>query len=171
MSITENIFLAGNVAPWFSYIVIKPHGTGHFLNGVTVTGNKFRAMNGVVERAERVDTSFADLNYGRTKNVNFAKNTYHNVPHQPTNPLRVTFESNSAYSVWGVPTDGGLPFGGYARGVDSVVLHAGMVDSSNNRSHTVPHILPEQGANKDQVNLEWQYPVRGTVTLLVRMDK
>jgi hypothetical protein len=40
LSITDNVFLSGEVAPWFSYIIVKPHGAGHFLSGVTITGNR-----------------------------------------------------------------------------------------------------------------------------------
>ncbi|MEM6658846.1 MAG: glycosyl hydrolase family 28-related protein, partial [Pseudomonadota bacterium] len=43
MSITDNIFYSSEAPPWFSYIVIRPHGPGHFLNGLAVTGNKFRS--------------------------------------------------------------------------------------------------------------------------------
>ncbi|MCB4380036.1 right-handed parallel beta-helix repeat-containing protein, partial [Synechococcus sp. MU1644] len=68
-SMTDNVFLSGSVAPWFSYLVIKPHGAGHFLNGVTVTGNRFQSINGQIDRAERVDTSFADLDYDRNRSV------------------------------------------------------------------------------------------------------
>ncbi|MEO0390425.1 MAG: glycosyl hydrolase family 28-related protein, partial [Pseudomonadota bacterium] len=28
LSITDNVFLSGDVAPWFSYIIVKPHGAG-----------------------------------------------------------------------------------------------------------------------------------------------
>ncbi len=75
MSITDNIFLSSEVAPWFSYVVIRPYGTGHFLNGLTVTGNKFRSINGNIDRAERVDTTFADLDADRYANVTFDNNT------------------------------------------------------------------------------------------------
>jgi len=53
LSITDNVFLSGGVALWFSYVVIKPHRVGHFLNGMTITGNKFRSINGFIDRAER----------------------------------------------------------------------------------------------------------------------
>lgn len=170
ISITDNIFLAGNVAPWFSFIVIKPHGTGQFLNGMTVTGNKFRCMNGSITRAESVDTSFANLNFSRMKNVNFSENTYHNISQQPSNPLRLNMRQNSASALWWVPTNGGLPFGGRARGVDSIVVHADLVDVSNNRAHLAPTVRLERGSNGDQVDLEWSASVRGTVTALIRMD-
>ena len=46
LSITDNVFLCSNVAPWFSYIVVKPFGSGHFVNGMNVSGNTFRASGG-----------------------------------------------------------------------------------------------------------------------------
>ncbi|MEO9592572.1 hypothetical protein, partial [Rhodopirellula bahusiensis] len=100
LSITDNIFLAGAVANWFNYIIIKPHGIGHYLNGVTVTGNKFRCINGSIERVDHVDTSFAGLDYSKFKNVTFEANTFHNVSVQPTNPLRVKHSQGSTSQVW-----------------------------------------------------------------------
>ncbi|MGB7318925.1 MAG: glycosyl hydrolase family 28-related protein, partial [Planktotalea sp.] len=35
LSITNNTFLCSDVAPWFSFIVIKPYGSGHTLRGLT----------------------------------------------------------------------------------------------------------------------------------------
>ena len=53
--------------------MIRPYGSGHFLNGLTVTGNSFPASNVDIDRAERVDTSFANLNPERYSNVSFEK--------------------------------------------------------------------------------------------------
>lgn len=113
LSITDNVFLSGDVVPWFSYFVIKPHGAGHFLNGVTVSGNRFRSINGTISRAERVNTSFSDLDHSKNREVYFDGNSYHNVSEQAHNPLVVEHTQNSNAKVWTIGTNKKLPFEGY----------------------------------------------------------
>lgn len=170
MSISDNIFLSGAVAPWFSYIVVKPHGTGHFLNGVSVIGNRFRSINGSIDRAERVDTSFSDLDFSRTKNVTFEGNSYHLVDKQAFNPLRVRHVEASASKTWRIDMNGELPFGGWARGVDGIVAIGVIRNGQSDAKHTMPYVNLEQGANKDQINLVWDEAVSGEVSVSVRID-
>jgi hypothetical protein len=170
MSIADNIFLSGDVAPWFSYIVIKPHGAGHFLNGMSVTGNRFRSINGSIDRAERVDTSFADLDYSKLKHITFEGNTYHSVNKQVSNPLRVRHTEASASTNWDVVMDGELPFGARARGVDSVVALGEITDGLNATVFSMPYVETENGANLDEIRLVWETPVKGKVAVTVRID-
>lgn len=170
MSITDNIFLSGDVAPWFSYIVVKPFGAGHFLNGVTVSGNKFRSINGSIDRAERVDTSFADLDFSRFKDVTFQGNSFHQVSAQVANPLRVRHTEGSVAQSWSIGTDGQLPFGGQVRGVDSIVALEAVTDANGQAQFSMPYARIEQGANLDQVVLVWDRPVQGEVAVSVRSD-
>jgi Pectate lyase superfamily protein len=170
LSVGDNVFLSGDVAPWFSYIVVKPHGTGHFLNGISVTGNKFRSLNGPIDRVERVDTSFADLDFSRTKNVMFDGNSYHAVTKQVVNPLRIKHSQSSNATTWTVETDGELPFGGWARNVDSVVATDNIRNASSLNRFSMPIAHAEQGANKDQVSLVWEEAMRGEVTVVIRID-
>ncbi len=59
MTITDNIFTANDVAPWFTWIMIKPFGTGHYLSGLHVSNNTFRSLNGRIDRGrKRVDHSW-----------------------------------------------------------------------------------------------------------------
>ncbi len=171
MSVSDNIFLSGDVAPWFSYIVVKPHGTGHYLNGVSVNGNKFRSINGLIDRAERVDTSFSDLDFARFKNITFEGNTYHNVTKQVANPLRVRHSQGSAVQSWNVGTDGELPFGAWARGVDSIVALDRIRNSGSSTIYSMPYVLTDQGANKDEIRLVWEEAARGEVSVIIRVDK
>ncbi len=67
LTITGNMFTTNDVADWFNFIVIKPYGPGHFINGFAVIGNVFRSLNGRIDRVEHVDTTFADLDYSRTR--------------------------------------------------------------------------------------------------------
>ncbi|TNJ44780.1 glycosyl hydrolase family 28-related protein [Phaeobacter sp. B1627] len=171
MSITDNVFLSGDVASWFSYIVIKPFGTGHFLNGVSVTGNKFRSINGTIDRAERVDTSFANLDFTRTKDVFFDGNTFHNVNTHSRNPLRVDRDLASVASTWTVATDGRLPFNGHSRGVDGVVIEGALRNSGGAVVYPSHYVRTNEGSNRNEVDLVWPEAVRGAVRVLVRMDR
>lgn len=170
MTISENIFLSGDVAPWFSYIVLKPHGTGHFLNGVNITGNRFRSINGTIDRAERVDTSFAGLDYSRFKNVTFDGNSYHNVSQQASNPLRVRHGEATAVKNWDVSTDNKLPFGARAKNVDAVVATSVVTKAGGGALHSMPYVLSEQGPGKNQIRLVWSEPVAGEVNTTIRID-
>lgn len=170
MSITDNIFLSGAVAPWFSYIVIKPYGAGHFLNGVTVSGNNFRSINGVIDRAERVDTSFAGLNYSRIRDVTFSGNAYHGVHKRAASPLRLRHDQRTAAKSWVIDTDGELPFLGRARAVDAVVALGEIRNAQSVVKHAMPYARLEEGGNRDRVILTWDEAARGEVSLMVRVD-
>ncbi|GHF44375.1 glycosyl hydrolase family 28-related protein [Seohaeicola zhoushanensis] len=170
MTITDNIFLCGDVAPWFSFLVVKPHGAGHFLNGVSVRGNKFRSAQGSIERAERVDTSFADLDHSRAKDVTFEGNSYFQVAAQIANPMRLTHAEATAATTWVVDLAGQLPFGGQARGIDALVALGPIRTAGNATRFAMPHVLLAQGGNKDRVHLVWEEAVKGEVGLSLRMD-
>ncbi|WP_170448387.1 glycosyl hydrolase family 28-related protein [Ruegeria arenilitoris] len=170
MSITDNIFYSSDVAPWFAYIVVRPHGVGHFLNGMTVTGNKFRTANGSIDRVDKVDTTFADLNPDRHVNVTFADNTYHNVTLKTANPLRVRHEQNTAASAWTVDSDGAFPFGGQARSCDSVVVLDGLRTAFGTLRYTAPYVQLQQGTNQDQIKLRWSEALSGEVSVIMRIE-
>lgn len=171
LSITDNVYLSGDVAPWFSYFVIKPHGAGHFLNGVTVSGNRFRSINGTIDRAERVDTSFSDLDYSRNREVFFAGNSYHNVSQQAHNPLVVAHTQNDHAKTWTIGTNKKLPFQGYCIFVDSVALTGDIRNQSGVKQFESPVAKGRVGANEDQFTLEWSTEMLGQIRATVRMDK
>lgn len=170
-SLSDNVFLASDVADWFSYLVVKPHGSGHFLNGVTVRGNRFRSINGTMTRAERVDTSFADLQHDRNRSVSFDGNSYHNVSNQAENPLVVAYDQNTNAKIWTIGTDNRLPFGSYCLFVDSVALTGDIRDTSNARVYENPVGKGRIGPNDDEFTLEFASIVRGQIRATVRMDK
>lgn len=59
-----------------NFILIKPYGAGHFINGLTVTDNLFKKTTGPQLLAvEGIDTSFATLDLGRTADMLFSGNT------------------------------------------------------------------------------------------------
>ncbi|MDE4193311.1 glycosyl hydrolase family 28-related protein [Phaeobacter gallaeciensis] len=171
LSVTDNVFLSGEVAPWFSYIVVKPYGTGHFLNGVTVSGNKFRSINGFIDRAERVDTSFSGLDFSRSKMVFFEGNTFHGITSPAASPLRLEYTQGSAATTWIIDTDGQLPFEGHARKVDAITALGPISTSGGSKRYAMPYAEVEQGSGKDRVKLNWQDAVKGEVQVIVRVDR
>lgn len=170
MSITDNIFYSSEAPPWFSYIVIRPHGPGHFLNGLAVTGNKFRSSSSDIERAERVDTTFADLNKDAHINVTFQNNTYHGVDKKAANPLRVRHNQNTASSFWAIGTSEQLPFGGKARSCDAVTLLGPTVSLFGSVRFFSPYVQLEQGVDGSSINLQWPESLWGAASVLVRME-
>ncbi|MBY5974299.1 hypothetical protein KUV28_18225 [Ferrimonas balearica] len=170
LNITDNICLCSSVAPWFSFIVVKPYGPGHYLNGMNVNGNIFRTIQGAIDRVERVDTTHADLDYGRNKNVTFEGNMYNAVSVSTVNPLPVTHTEASAAATWTVDCAPQLPFGGWAQNVDAVVARGRITNGSDAAHFGMPYVEIEKGADKDQVTLHWQEAVKGTISLRVRMD-
>ncbi len=170
LTISDNVYLSGDVAPWFTYIVVKPYAAGHFLNGVTVSGNRFRSINGSISRAESVDTSFADLDHSRNKDVYFSGNSYHNVDEQAHNPLHIDYSQNSNAQTWTIGTDKRLPFEAFCRSVDAVVATGDIRNASNVKQFEAPVARGRIGSNEDQFSLEWSTPVRGPIRATVRMD-
>ena len=170
LTIADNIFLSGAVAPWFSYIVVKPHGVGHFLSGVSITGNVFRSINGKIDRVERVDTSFSDLDYGRFTNVTFSGNSFHNIEQKAFSPLKLRHYEASASDIWVVEAQGKLPFDAWARSVDAVVALGPVTTSTGSDIYASPVVAVEQGSNRDAVHLNWPQAVQGEVQLTLRID-
>ena len=50
LTVTGNIFTVNDAASYFAWIVIKPFGTGHYIQGLSVTGNTFKSLNGTTDR-------------------------------------------------------------------------------------------------------------------------
>ena len=170
ISITGNIFTAADVAPWFSWIVIKPHGVGQFIHGLSVSGNVFKALDGAIERAERIDTSIADLDRTRFRNVYFQNNTYTAVNTVTENPVSVNHKENSESAVWTVDTAGRLPFEGYARFVESVMPIGALTAVGGGRVYELPYSEVRVGPNEDQINLRFGTACKGEVQVRVRCD-
>ena len=170
LSITNNVFLCGEVLPSFAWIVVKPYGTGHFFNGINVTGNLFRGVGAVIQQAEKVDTTHADMNYGNMKNVYFTDNTFNNVFKTTENPVTVSHTQSSAAATWQISGASVLAFGGEARGVVSVVATDKIENSANVAQWGMPYTKVRQGAANDRIDLFWQTAVRGKVSVTMRMD-
>ena len=170
LSVTDNMFLSGDVAPWFSWIVVKPHGTGHFLHGVSITNNRFRTLNGNIDWVDRVDTSFADLDKTRFKNVVMAGNSFLGIDIQVSNPAHIDFTQETEAENWVIDAADLLPFGGQARAVDGVMPIGGIRNANNVRQYDMPYADTSFGPGGDQIQLTWPSAVRGQVQATVRMD-
>lgn len=170
LSITDNVFLSGDIASWVGYIVIKPHGSGHFIGGLTVIGSKFRSIHGNMNRVDRIDTSFATLDMTRGKNILWEGNTYHAVDTPVYNPLLVKHDQNSANNTWTVETEGQLPFEGRARRVESVVTVGPIENNAGTKHYTMPYVETEQGTSGKNVHLKWNTALKGEALVKVRMD-
>ena len=171
LTITGNMFTTKDVADWFNFIVIKPYGPGHFINGFAVVGNVFRSLNGRIDRVEHVDTTFADLDYSRTRSFAFSANTFHNVNEQVSNPATLSFEQNTEASTWVLETRNALPFKGYALSVESMMPTGLVTNASGASVHDLPWSLSEQGSDRRDVHLNWGSAVKGRVRYGVRMDQ
>lgn len=170
LTITANIFMASDVAPWFRWIVIKPVGAGHYVQGLNISGNVFKATVNNVERIDHVDTSYASLDMGRARNVVVEGNSFNGVDQPIANPVTLPFAENSAAGVWTCAPGAYLPFGGRARTVESIVIEDGVRNVAGQPVFSHPYVALEQGAAKDEITLHWSEPVQGKVRLVARMD-
>ncbi|MFD1344512.1 glycosyl hydrolase family 28-related protein [Litorisediminicola beolgyonensis] len=170
LSVTGNIFLCSHVARWFSFLVVKPYGTGHFVNGLNVSGNTFRAVSGNIARVERVDDSFAPLDLTKMKKIDFSNNTYHAIDNGSSNPLTVSHSQNTHAETWVIGTESRLPFDGHAREVDTLVHRGRLRNEANVSEWYMPYTLTNQGGAKNQVHVIYPRKVRGDLNIQVRMD-
>jgi len=171
LTITGNMFTTNDVADWFNFIVIKPYGPGHYINGFAVVGNVFRSLNGRIDRVEHVDTTFADLDYARTRSFVFQANTFHNVNEPVSNPAFLSHQQVSEASTWVMETRDALPFAGSALSVEQVMPEGAVTDDGGVPVFDLPWSRGAQGADLRNVHLHWSKPVKGTVRYAVRMDR
>lgn len=170
LTITGNIFTCNDVASWFSWLVIKPYGPGHFIQGLSVQGNTFKSLNGFIDRIEQVDNSIASLDFGRTRNVNFVGNTYNGVSDMAINPAVLEFEQTSGATNWSLDVSSYLPFGGWSRTVEAVVVEGKATNNSGDTVWAMPYVTPNHGSNNNLVQLTWPEATKGKVQVTVRMD-
>jgi hypothetical protein len=170
LTITGNIFTANSAANWFRWIIVKPYGTGHYIQGFSVTGNTFRTINGNIGRVEAVDDSIADLDYGRFRNIIFEGNTFNGVTQTTFNPVTLEFANNTAQKDWVLNFGDYLPFGGFARKVTAIAHDGPISRSGGGWIYTTPFFTERFGSNQDQVRLTWSEPCTGRVMVTARVD-
>jgi hypothetical protein len=137
---------------------------------LTIADNVFKSLNGAVDRFEKVDTTFAALNNERMRNVRIEGNTFNAVTQFVSNPVSLQFDQPTAQTVWTINPAGYLPFGGWARNVESVLAEGMISNATGGRVIEMPFANVEQGALRQQVTLNWSQAARGRVNLRVRMD-
>lgn len=169
--VTGNTFLISNSSSYFAPIIVKPYGAGHFVHGLTVSGNVFKDGSNHIVRVDRVDTTYADLDYTRMRNIDFSGNTFNGIDTYIANPLTVRHDQNTAASSWEVSTAGQLPFESMARGVDSIVSLEALTDANGGRVTEMPHIAMRQGSDQRSVRVNFSKPVKGAISLRIRMDE
>ncbi|MDP3338867.1 glycosyl hydrolase family 28-related protein [Frigidibacter sp.] len=170
LTITGNIFTANDVAPWFNWLVIKPYGTGHFVQGLTMTGNVFKTLNGTITRVEGVDTTFAGLDMARMRNVIVENNTFTGVDQVTASPVFLQHDQATEAATWTVAPGAYLPFGGWARNVESVVAEGMITTASGARVSEMPFVQVEQGTSKQEVRVNWSAACKGRMQIKVRVD-
>ena len=171
LTVTGNMFTVNDVAPWFTFIVIRPYGPGHFIQGFSVVSNVFRTLNGNIDRVERVDTTFATLDFGRMRNVTFSANAFNGVNVQAVNPLTVVHTQSTRTRTWTLNTDQKLPFLGRARVVESVIPEGRLVNASNGSLYEAPYVETEVGSGARQFRVIYGTEVSGRIRTIVRMDQ
>ena len=170
LTITGNTFLCSNVVPGFSWLVIKPYGTGQFLQGLTVMGNVFKCSVGRVTRIDRVDATIAGLNHASARNVVFSGNSFTGVDTFVANPVTITHAQNTAAAKWVVDTATSLPFGAFALKVDSVIAETPVRGAGGNILSEMPFVSAREGTSQANVGLNWSAPASGRMAVRIRMD-
>ncbi|KGJ06121.1 Pectate lyase superfamily protein [Paracoccus halophilus] len=170
LTITGNTFLASNTTLGFNWLVIKPYGRAHFIHGLAVVGNVFKSQNNSVARVEKVDTTFADLNYQRMRNILFQGNMFNGVNTYIANPLDLNHTQATAASRWVLPVNASLPFNGWARNVESVVARSAITNGAGSPVADMPWIQAEVGQGRRQIALNWRSAVKGSNAYRLRMD-
>ena len=168
LTISDHIFLCSNVAPSFSFLVLKPYGQRHGLSDLSVNGNNFRAINGSNDQIEAVDTSLSDLDRERFFQIQFHGNNFNNITTQSANPLRLTHHQNSAATLWTIDTAQRLPFQAQCLDADTLIAKSPILTPSGARRHALPYIEPQYGSDKDQAAIVWPEAVKGKLGLQLR---
>jgi len=171
LTLDGNIFFATGSAPWMNFILIKPYGSGHFINGLTVTDNLFKKTGGQqLDAVEGIDTTFATLDLGRTADLMFSGNTYHGIVKRTENPVTVRHVQGTASSTWNVDLTDVSPFGSEVRAGVSFLADGPLRSASNVIVYLTPYALPRQGAGGRTLQMKWQQDVRGAAQITARFD-
>ena len=170
LNIVGNVFIASSTTSAFRWVVVKPYGPGHFLNGFSLTGNSFRVFNATIDRVEMLDTTHAGLDFSRSRNVRVEGNSFNQVTQQIMNPVIVSHTQNTAADTWNVGAGGFLPFGGWVRMLESVSTEGAITNASNATRYVFPHALIGTGAGNNEAQLKWGEAVKGKAIVSMRMD-
>ncbi|MCB5198733.1 glycoside hydrolase family 55 protein [Loktanella sp. TSTF-M6] len=170
LTITGNHFIALNATTGFNFLRIKPYGPGHFVQGFSMTGNVFRAVNGKIDRMEGVDTTFAGLDLTRMRQITIDANTYNGIEEPVYNPASLIHTQNTAASNWVARTDPYLPFRGHARTIDGLAMVQALRTGDGANVNDMPWIETSYSNDSRDLRFAFERSVRGAVRYTVRMD-
>ena len=170
LTVTGNVFTVNDVAAWFRWFVIKPVGQGHYVQGLNISGNTFKSLNGSIDRIDHVDTTYATLDWSRARNITIQGNAFNGITQTISNPVTLDFDINSVQTVWNCSFAGYLPFGGRLRNVTGLVIEDPVTDSNGTTLYHMPFVRTEQGTAQSEAQLNWPSAVRGRVLLTGRVD-
>ena len=170
LNIVGNIFIASDVSSAFRWLVVKPYGPGHFLNGFSMTGNSFRVFANTIDRVEMVDTSLAPLDFSKSRNVRVEGNSFNQVAQGIMNPVVVSHTQNTAAETWNVSAAGFIPFQGQIRMVEAVTAEGTITNASNVARYLAPNATPGTGVAFNEAQVRWGEAVKGKAIVTLRMD-
>ena len=170
LTVTGNTFVCIRTAAWFTWFSVKPYGSGHFIQGLSVTGNVFRTVDCTIDRIEKVDTTYASLDNERMRNVVFEANAFNGITQMTVSPVMLQVDQASAQTVWTASAGAWLPFGGWARNVESLVAEGPITNTAGARVTSMPYVNVESGTSKSNVFVVWPEAAKGRVQVKVRVD-
>ncbi len=170
LTIEGNIFFSGQAPAWFRFIRIKPYGTGHYINGLNISGNTFKQSGTAIDRVEEVDTTIAPLNPDKFLNIKVEGNTFNNVTNRIFNPLTYEVNQITPSVTWAADLVQHLPFGGHARRVTGVLAHNQIKTGGGGGVYTMPYAVANLGLNGTEIKLHWSEAVAGQVYVTARTD-
>jgi len=170
LNIVGNVFIASSTTSAFRWVVVKPYGPGHFLNGFSMTGNSFRVFNATIDRVEMLDTSISTLDFTRSRNVRVEGNSFNQVSQAIMNPVIVTHTQNTAADTWNISAGGFIPFGGRIRMLETVAPEGPVTTAANAVRYVFPHALVGTGAQSNEAQLKWGEALKGKAVVTMRMD-
>ena len=170
LTITGNHFISIASGSNFVFLKMKPYGPGHFIQGFSMTGNVFRTINGTINRIEDVDTTYADLDYSRMRQIEISGNAFNGIEEPCYNPASLIHTQGSASSSWVSNTAPLLPFKGMARTVDSFAMVQAVRDSSGAQVNEMPWVETSYGSSGRSVRFDFNRAVRGAVRYTARID-
>ena len=170
LTVTGNIFTCNDVSVSMRFIVMKPYGPGHFINGPAMSENVFRTVNTNIDRVDGVDTTHATLDFSRFRNIAVSDNGFNGINQITQSPVMIEHVQNTEADTWAIDSAGFLPFGSFVRNVQSLVAEGEVTTVANVRNFSMPYVEVEKGANRDQAYLRWPTPLKGKVQVTMRCD-
>jgi len=172
LSMNGNIFVASDVASWFTFLRLSPYGTGYHIDGISVVGNTFKEITGgTIDRIENVVTANGGFDHSLTQNVVFQGNCFEDIIARTENPAYVEISQGTASASWSYSHALKVPFGGQTRAVTGWSAIGPVKDALSVTQFETPYFLVGQGPSADSVSIEWPAGRKGKIQMTLRADK